>query len=394
MPQGILRYIAGHASLKLTGLSIEKFINKAQSGDIILLNIKRNKYREVTLEVNRCDMEKVGELAGQMGLEVEVLKENGLLYYLQRLLKHRAFAMGMLICALLIYLLSSFIWTVEITGNETVPSKKLAEMIEELGVKPGALKSSVDHDKFVLELLSKEKNFTWAELEIKGVKAKIRVVEGKKSPKVIDYSTPCNVVAGKDGFLVKLFVLNGDKKTEEGNAVKKGQILVSGMVSSDVSGTRYVHAQGQAWSHTYYTGEADADINDFLYRETGNHAEKYQLVVNGKAIPLYRGEGGILFKNYRVSMEDMSPGRYGMKLPIKLRRVRYVELNEIDFDSALIMARQKSEESAYAAAGKIVPAAGKILQKTADSKVTSDGKMHTKVVLEVLEDIAEEKAIK
>jgi len=73
MPKEILRYFEGYAKLKLTGLSIEKFINKVQSSDIILLNIKRNKYREVTLEVNRCDLGKVKDTAGQFGLEMEIL---------------------------------------------------------------------------------------------------------------------------------------------------------------------------------------------------------------------------------------------------------------------------------------------------------------------------------
>lgn len=59
MPGGIYTYITGYAKLRITGVSIEKFINKVQSSDIILFDIKRNKYKELTFKVNRCDLEKL-----------------------------------------------------------------------------------------------------------------------------------------------------------------------------------------------------------------------------------------------------------------------------------------------------------------------------------------------
>ncbi|MDI6601706.1 MAG: sporulation protein YqfD [Thermoanaerobacteraceae bacterium] len=393
MPGEIFRYIAGHARLKVIGLSIEKFINRAQSSDIILLDIKRNKYREVTFRVNRYDTEKVKKIAEQLGLEVEIIKESGLLYYLQCFLKHRSFASGMLIFILLLYLSTSFVWAVEIKGNEEIATEELEEIVEELGVKPGVLKSVIDHDRFILELLNREKRLSWAEIEIKGVKARISVAEGKGPPEIIDYSVPCNIVAEKDGFLVKLLPLNGEKAVEDGNAVKKGQVLVSGIVYSELSGTRFVHALGQAWAHTYYTGEAEVNINDYLYKETGNYAVRHELLINDLAIPMYIDNNDIGFEKYSVTIEDVLPARLTDYIPVGLHKVIYRELIEKDFNDALKIAKEKSEEQAFQKAQEGIPPDGKILQKMAESNMTPQGHMSSKVVVEVLEDIAMEEEV-
>lgn len=393
MPKEILRYFEGYAKLKLTGLSIEKFINKVQSSDIILLNIKRNKYREVTLEVNRCDLGKVKDTAGQFGLEMEILGERGISYYSQRFFKHKSFALGMVVCILLLYLSASFVWKVEVVGNKTVSGKELMSTAKDLGIKPGILKSSIDHDKFVLGLLKKEKQLTWAELEISGVKAKISVAEGKRAPKARDYKTPCNVIADKDGFLVKLNALNGQKNVEEGNAVKKGQILVAGAVSTETSPVRYVHALGQAWANTYYYGEGQANITDFLYKKTGKQAVRYQLDVNGTVIPLYAGKVDTGFKKYSVSMDNKTLEGLGLNIPVRLRRVIYSEVYEMNYNDAKKLAQKKSEKLARDKALKAAPSDGKILHRKCESNVTTKGKIHSKVVLEVLEDIATEQKL-
>jgi len=390
MPGGIYTYITGYAKLRITGVSIEKFINKVQSSDIILFDIKRNKYKELTFKVNRCDLEKIKRVSTELHLDMEIINETGFLYYLQIFLQNRSFVLGVIIGMLLLYLATSFIWIVEIRGNEKVKTDELKTIIEDLGVKRGVLKSTIDHDKFIIELLNKESRLTWAELEIKGVRAMVRVAEGEKPPEVIDADTPCNIVARRDGFLLKLLPLNGERAVDDNNAVKKGQILVSGIIHSELSGTRYVHAMGQAWAHTYYEGEAEVDISDYLYEESGNHKVRYELVLNNTVIPMYFKDDDIDFKRYSVATENVFPEITTGYIPVHIRKITYKELMEKSFDEAMRLAKSKCEELAFQKSKELIPYNGKILQKFVKSDMTPQGNVHSKVTIEVLEDIAEE----
>lgn len=68
---------------------------------------------------------------------MEIINETGFLYYLQIFLQNRSFVLGVIIGMLLLYLATSFIWTVEIRGNEKVKTDELKTIIEDLGVKRG-----------------------------------------------------------------------------------------------------------------------------------------------------------------------------------------------------------------------------------------------------------------
>ena len=95
-------------------------------------------------------------------------------------------------------------------------------------------------------------------------------MEGVKPPKLIDTSTPCNIVASKDGIIHQPIVMEGELVVEVGDTVRKGQLLVSGIIEhQDTQIVRYVHARANIWARTWYEGKGQADFSSVLKTRTG-----------------------------------------------------------------------------------------------------------------------------
>ena len=64
-------------------------------------------------------------------------------------------------------------------------------------------------------------------------------------PEIIDEEEYCNVVANKEGIILKVNARNGTPLVKEGDVVKQGDIVIGGWMEGKYTGIRYVHAQGE-----------------------------------------------------------------------------------------------------------------------------------------------------
>ena len=149
----------------------------------------------------------------------------------------------------------------------------LAEL-ESLGVKPGIFKPHIDNMLIENQLLVRIPELSWASLEIRGSRAILRVRESVLPPALVDRNTPCNIVAAKDGIIHKMIVLDGQAAVGPGQTVKKGQLLVSGIIEHpDTIGVRYVHSTGQIIARTWYQQTVELSLKEPYRQRTGRKAE-------------------------------------------------------------------------------------------------------------------------
>ena len=86
----------------------------------------------------------------------------------------------------------------------------------------------------------------WAAVNISGCRAVIEVRDYIQKPESKTYGEPCNIVADFDGLLLSLQVYNGTKANHEGNGVKKGDLLISGIVENRDFSSVFREARGKA----------------------------------------------------------------------------------------------------------------------------------------------------
>ena len=133
---------------------------------------------------------------------------------------------GGFVFVLLLYLLSSFIWTLDIEGTKRISQHKIRNLAAEQGLKPGNFRYQVDRDQLVNHLLRELPEISYAEVEV-GPRSRIRIVERLRAPKG---QGNCHIVAKKDGIIDTVLALAGQPMVKEGDMVKKGQIIISGAI--------------------------------------------------------------------------------------------------------------------------------------------------------------------
>lgn len=171
----------------------------------------------------------ITKAANTAGMNIKTEKRIGLPYIFYRYRKRYGIPIGLTGAILIFILLSSMIWTVDISGNETVTTEDITAFLKSEGIDKGIFTSTVSGNDIEFMLENKFRDISWATVSVIGsrlfIEIKERTSTDEKSPEDI-YS---NIIASKDGEVVQANIFTGEGKIYPGTAVVKGDLLVSGV---------------------------------------------------------------------------------------------------------------------------------------------------------------------
>lgn len=331
-------YLRGYLKISIRGAMVEKFINLATQQGISPWDIRRIN-RTVNAKIKIGDFRSLRPLARKTQCRVRITGRHGLPFVVLRLRKRKGFAVGAVLFCLVLYFLSSFVWFVEIKGTDKLEPGRLREKAAGLGVRPGVMRRSIDIPAVKSELLIEYSEIAWVGLNLQGTKATIEIIEKKlPPPQDSEAGKPCDIVAGVDGVITRIAVLEGAPAVQEGETVQRGQVLISGRLPDGAAGARTVRAsgitEGRVWREA--TGEA------FLFRRysqrTGRSA--VQLLIK-------YGEGGMMI----LGRQDIPFGTFesepvSKKLPVWRNSAATVEIIYVKYYETAIMEEKISREKA------------------------------------------------
>ena len=111
-------------------------------------------------------------------------------------------------------------------------------------------------------------------------------MEAEAKPEIINEEDYCNIVATKDGQIVKVSAQNGIPAVKQDDIVTKGDILIAGWIDGKYTGTRYVHAEGEVKAKVWYTESEKMALNQVVEEQNGNTEETYKIKINNFEINL------------------------------------------------------------------------------------------------------------
>ena len=151
-------------------------------------------------------------LTEENGYELEVTEKKGMPFY-QALIKRRlGFVIGALIFIISLYLLSSFVWFIEVTGAQQVDPNRILITAARYGIYQGAAKWNFSRTEAEEGMLRDINQLTYVKVDVRGVKVTIEVVE-KVLPRD-EITGPCHLVASRDGIIEEVLVLDGQANVE------------------------------------------------------------------------------------------------------------------------------------------------------------------------------------
>lgn len=384
-------YLRGYVIIKVEGLTLERFLNLAATNDIYLWDIKRVNYTVLEMKASIEGFKALKEVIKKVGCRVEIIEKKGLPFILYKLRARKMLGFGILIFLGLIIFLSSFIWNIEVTGNEKIKTQDIIKVLEKENIKSGIIKYNIDKDYTKHFLLDQFDNFSFVSVDIKGTKLIIEVKEQDLPPEKIDIATPCNIVANKKGVIVKVIARNGNAVVRKGDIVDKGDVLISGVISDENSGEYiFVHSDGEVLAKTVYSYRLDEPIIKSIKEETGRSMEMRELKFGEKGLRFSKGE--IPFKDYIEEVREVKLFKKNTNLPIKLLVYEYKEVEIKETKQNIDFLKKSTHIKAVKELNKELPEKAQIESKDVKYYV-EDGILSTVVVIEVIEDIGEKQII-
>ena len=245
----IIRWLRGYVIFEVIGQFPERFINVCvHRGYFVFDAHPENKVFIASLLV--ADYRKIRSIARRAGVRLKVQKRCGLPFLLSGYKERRGLLYGAVAFLFIIIFMQSFIWTVEINGVTTLSVTDVENILAQYGVKPGTFKNNWDLHTVERSIMQDVNEVGWMSINLIGTKAEVEIKEKVLKPDIVEADIPCNIKAKKDGIIVSMNVKKGSSELPVGSAVKKGQLIVSGVVKNALNRISFVHADALVVAQT------------------------------------------------------------------------------------------------------------------------------------------------
>jgi len=375
-------YLVGYVKIRVDGLSLEKFINLTVGKGIRLWGINRESYTSLTANMGMRDFHQLHSISHKIRCRIRIEEKRGLPFVMHRYRHRKMLVVGMIAFLVILYGFSCFIWSVDVQGVKKMDPQKIWTELDSLGVRPGVYKKNIDTMSVENSLIVTIPELSWASLEIKGSRAILRVREATQPPDFVDKETPSDIIASRDGIIQSMIVLDGQAVVEDGQTVRKGQLLVTGIIDHpDSTGIRYVHSMGQIKARTWYEDTAELSLKQPYRQRTGRSAQMKYIGWNRFKVP-YRKEE-IPFEDYDVEVREDGI----------LITETYYEVKKIHWEQDRELAKEKVKELIEEKIREKIPQGAKVIDKKFKYDMIEGEKLTALVYIEALEDIGQQRII-
>ncbi|MBQ9784532.1 MAG: sporulation protein YqfD [Clostridia bacterium] len=212
------------------------------------------------------------------GIALETVGAYGLPALAWRMRRRAGLVAGGILAVLLIALSSRFVWDVEVVGNEHLSEKEVCAILQKCDFGVGSYIPSVRVRALENRVLLSDGRIAWLSVYLDGTVARVQVIEREMPPDEgvpSNGAKPANLIAACDGQIEMICLYRGEAAVTVGQAVKKGELLVSGIYSSEHAGFRYTRAAGEILARTEHTYTVEIPLS---YREKVYGEEKTQAI--------------------------------------------------------------------------------------------------------------------
>lgn len=339
-----MNFLQGIITLTVTGPFPERLMNLCAQERVDFWGLEWLDEHTLRLTTRRRTLSLLRRLAERVGCEVTVEGSRGLPDFLLRFRTRYAFLAGLALSLCAVAVLSRFVLTVEVTGNQRVPTAVILSELRQLGVRPGIYGPSIDRQQVAQQAVLALEDLSWMGINLHGTRLEVIVRETIEPPDRIDETGYYDVVAEADGMVTHVEAELGEAAVQEGDIVLAGEVLISGTVSMEppqYSGlpTRYyqTHARGRVWARTWRTLTAAIPLEVQVKEYTGREKSAWTLNLFGRRFALWGGDGyEKLYEQSAWTEQVVLPGETA--LPITLTREVFREYEtrtaEVDLDAA------------------------------------------------------------
>ena len=283
----LLNRLRGQVRLRVECAFPERVLNLCGVRDLAFWDLEWESAAAFTCRMSRRDFHTLSRAAERLECTLTVVGREGAPFFLGRFRHRQALVVGMVGLGLGLFLGSFFVWDYQITGNEAVPEERILRALEQCGVGIGSFGLALDGEDIRNQMLLEIPELSWVAVNVSGCRANVEVRERRTAPKPLDRKTPCNLVARRDGLVLRVQALGGVPQVLKGMSVTEGQLLISGVEDTGTFGTRFTAGLGSVEGRTWYTLTANVPLTGAEKRYTGREKRLRSVIFGSRRIKFF-----------------------------------------------------------------------------------------------------------
>ncbi|QMV40430.1 sporulation protein YqfD [Cohnella cholangitidis] len=383
--------LRGYVWVKLIGGEAEAFLNAATKEQVPLWNISYNRAGELNFGVSVPDFFRLRPLLRESGSRTRILSRHGLPFRMARLARRKTFAGGMLAFVAALFLLSTLVWDVRVEGNSAIPEEKIRQAAKEEGIFEYQWSFRLqDAASLSQRLALRLPEAAWVGVDRRGTSISITVIDSTK-PEKLTLEGPRHLVAKTDAVVTRIIAENGRPKVERNDRVRKGDILISGIIG-DEQRNKAVVSKGKVMGLVWHEYRIESPLVTKSKNLTGAAQERSYLIIGNRALQI-SGYGEPSYENSQTRTSVHRAQLWKKLMPFGTMKEHELEVIEIEKKRTPAEAKEAGLAQARA---EMLAKAGKDAVIKAENilhEQTENGKVLLTVLFEVEQSIAIERPI-
>lgn len=312
------------------------------------------------------DRNEVELAAEKYSLEVKANEMNSLRRIFTLYKKRLSFLAGLIICGLLIYIESLYVWRIDVDGcNDLTPEEVISVMENEYPCY-GKKKKDIDLETLKNVIADNFEGVCWVSCSISGTHLTVNLRESEDVFNRGKPTDPCNVVAAMDCTIYSIVTSAGTPVVMAGDDVKKGDILISGAVNilnddSEVVETKMVPADGEVFGVCDIPYSDSVDSNQCIKVPKDREISGIKIRLGTKIISPYIKKT----KNTDSDLEQeeycLHFGNFYLPVSVTVEHYQYYDLKNEQLDESAV--KQRLQEHIQTYIGKMQEKGVQIVQK-------------------------------
>ena len=304
--------------------------------------------REISFCCSLGTARRLQALCRERGIDLEVEEGGGLPLILWRYRRRAGLLVGTLLALCLVLLSRRFVWDVRVTGNQTMTESEVHAELRACGFGVGSYIPGFHAGELENRVLMASDRISWISIYLDGTVARVQIIEHVAAPPKEDASRPANLIAACDGQIELVELYRGNCTVRVGQAVRKGELLVSGIYDSATVGYRYTRAAGRILARTERSFCVEIPLT---YLEKHYEEAKYsqiELKFFDYSLKIFKSSGNVT-DTYDIIKEEIDLDLLGrLTLPVGLvleKAVPYTQESALrTYEEALELAYARLEQ--------------------------------------------------
>lgn len=347
------RFFRGFVVISLEGRGVERLLNLAAARGISFWDMQKQKQRAL-LSLSLASFRALRPLVRMTHCRLRIRRKVGFPFIKYRLRRRWGLVVGAFLFIAAIYLATSVVWYVRVTGNSILEKTEVLTLAGDLGIRPGVWKGKLNLPELEEELPRRHSAIAWAGLRLSGILLEIEIVE--HLPEVIPDDRPADLVASKDGLIVRIMVIEGKAAVKVGDTVSKDDLLIEGIMDLEegildpeeqLMGSEEVRARGIVEARVWYEICEPLRLEQISATPTGASCSSFYLRWQGGQRRLW-GPSSSPYSFAREKVRTSSWRWRNLSFPVEVIKTTYleqlVEYKSIPRDEAVQAARQKARK--------------------------------------------------